>query len=177
MAEETTKEVQGSEAAPSKKKGLKTMLILAGVLVLEAATVVVTFMVSGGPKPAAAEHNSALIIDDSKKEAEELVIQDRFPNSRRGENYLYDTEIYLVTRRQHQPKVQEKLKAMSATIHAEIATVFRRADPSYMHEDDLQTLSRQIKGVLDEKFGKDADGEPIVLRVVITRCVEYRIDF
>jgi len=30
---------------------------------------------------------------------------------------------------------------------------------------------------MDNRLGTDVDGEPVVRRVLITRCTEYRIDF
>lgn len=167
-----------ADAAPKKKFPLKTLLMLAGVLLLEVVTIFVAFTMAGGPAPVSADHTGAnLLVDDGNKEAEELVIEDRFANSRRGDVYLYDTEIYVVTKKKHQEKVKADLKSMSAQVHSDMLTIFRRADPNFMHEDELQTLSRQIKAALDARIGRDADGEPIVRRVLITRCTEYRIDF
>jgi hypothetical protein len=167
-------------AAPKKRFPLKMLLALGGVLLLEVVTVVVVFALAGGPKTVSADQShtgAAALAEDGNKETEELVIQDRFANSRRGDVYLYDTEVYVVVRKRHQEKVKEQLKGMSAQIHADIATIFRRADPSFMHEDELQILSRQIKAALDLRFGPDPAGEPIVLRVLMTKCTEYRIDF
>ena len=177
MADEKNENTEGGKEPAKKSFPVKTILILVGVLVLELVTVLVAFSMAGGPEPVQADHQAAKLADDNNKEVEELVVEDRFSNSRRGDVYLYDTEIYLVVKKKHQTHVQEQLKAQSAQVHADIATIFRRADPTFMHEDELQTLSRQIKGVLDDRFGKDADGQPKILRILITRCTEYRIEF
>lgn len=167
-----------AEAAPKKKFSMKLMLMLGGVLLLEVVTVMVAFSMAGGPKPVSADHADAhKMVDDSNNEAEELVIEDRFANSRRGDVYLYDTQIFVVVRKKHQEKVKSDLKTMAAQVHTDILTIFRRADPSFMHEDELQTLSRQIKSALDSRLGRDGEGQPIVQRVLITRCTEYRVDF
>ncbi len=177
MAEQNETETT-TEAPPKKSVSLKTLLMVLGVLLLEVVTVVVAFSMAGGPDAVSADRTGAnLLVDDGNAEVEELVIEDRFANSRRGDVYLYDSEIYVVLKKKHQAKMQADLKSMSAQVHADILTIFRRADPTFMHEDELQTLSRQIKAALDNRFGKDADGEPIVRRVLITRCTEYRIDF
>ena len=164
------------QAAP-KKKIPKTALFVVAILLLEAVTVVITFSMSGGPATAKADRQIAALVDDSNQQVEELVLEDKFPNSRRGDVYLYDTQIYAVVRKKHQEKVKGQIKSMSAQIHADLGTVFRRADPSFMHEDELQTLTRQIKAVLDERFGRDPEGEPVIQRIVITKCTEYRIEF
>ncbi len=178
MADEKNENVAAGAEGTKKKFPLKTLLMLGGVLLLEVVTVFVAFTLAGGPEPASAGHAGAnMLVDDGNAEVEELVIEERFANSRRGDVYLYDSEIYVVVRKRHQNKIQADLKAMSAQIHSDILTIFRRADPTFMHEDELQTLSRQIKAALDNRIGSDADGAPIVRRVLITRCTEYRIDF
>jgi hypothetical protein len=169
---------KAAATAPAKKFPLKVVLTLVGVLALEVVTVFVAFSMAGGPAPVSADHKGAgTLVDDGNAEAEELVIEDRFANSRRGDVYLYDAEIFVVVRKKHQEKVKGQIKSMSAQLHADLATIFRRADPSFRHEDELQTLTRQEKAALDQRLGKDAEGEPVVLRALITRCTEYRVDF
>ena len=168
-------QTQAVEAAP-RKLNFRTLLILAVVLLLEVGTVVVTFLIAGGPSPAQADRSAALDAERANRPVEELVIQARFENSKRGDQYLYDTEIYVIVKQRNREHVKEQIKSMSARIHADVAAIFRRAEPSYMHEDELQTLGRQIKGMLDEMLGKDAEGESVVQRVLITRCTEYRAD-
>ena len=162
---------------PKKRAfSLKTLLILAAVLLLEVATAVVAFMLAGGPNEVQADRTGAMAAEQGEKQVEELVIEDRFANSKRGKVYVYDTEIYITIKMKHQEQVQNQLKTMSAQVHADMLTIFRRADPSYMHEDALLTLKRQIKAALDERLGNDAEGKSVVLKVVITRCTPYRAD-
>lgn len=178
MADDKNEDANKPVEPPKKRFPLKTLIMLVGVLLMEVITVVVAFSLAGGPEPVSADHTGAnTLVEDGNKEAEELVIEDRFANSRRGDVYLYDAEIFVVVRKKHQEKVKNDLKSMSAQVHSDILTIFRRADPSFMHEDELQTLSRQIKSALDARLGVDADGQPIVRRVLMTRCTEYRIDF
>lgn len=163
--------------APQKRRvSLKTALILAAVLLIEVATVGLTFMLAGGPAKVQAERGGAIGGNSAEREVEELIIQDRFANSKRGDVYLYDTQIYAVVKKKHLEQVQTQLKEQSAQVQHDIAVVFRRAEPSYMHEDELQTLSRQIHRVLSERFGKDENGDSVLKKVLITRCTEYRAD-
>ncbi len=182
MADEKAKADEAApgdgQPAPKKKKLPKAVLLLGAILLLEGVTVAVTFSMAGGPSAAHADrHGATAAADESNKDMEELVLEDKFPNSRRGDVYLYDTQIFAVVRKKHHDKVKEQVKGMTAQIRSDVATVFRRADPSFMHEDELQTLTRQIKAVLDERFGRDAEGQPIIQRVVITKCTEFRIEF
>jgi hypothetical protein len=65
---------------------------------------------------------------------------------------------------------------MQAQLSTEIATIFRRAEPSYMMEPDLATLSRQIGAVLVQKLGTDSEGEPYVMGTLIKKCIRIRAD-
>lgn len=170
-------QTQPAEAAkPAKRFSMKVVIALVAMLVIEGLTIVVTFSLAGGPAPVHAEEKHSAKHDEGAEEVEALVVRDRFANSRRGDVYIYDTEVYLVTRQRHLEDVTAKLESQSAQIRADIATAFRRAEPSYMQEDALQTLSRQIKAMLDERFGHDAEGRPVIERVLITRCTEYKVN-
>lgn len=164
-------------AAPAKKKfPLKTLLILAAVLLLEGLAITAVFMLGGGPAKleasGAAEDAAAL----AEKPVEELVIEERFQNTRTGRTYLYDTQVYILVRTKHQEQVKEKLESRKAQISSDIATIFRRAEPSHLLEPTLATLQRQIKASLDELFGKDEQGKEIVEKVLITKCTQIRVD-
>lgn len=172
MAEEKVTEV----GEPKKKLPIKTLLVIVAVLTLELVTAVVAYMMAGGPGDAVADRPGASIVDDGTKTVEQLVVEERFANSKQGGVFLYDTQIYIQIQQKNQAKAEEMLKNMSASISADIHTIFRRAEPSYMHEDALQTLTRQIKEVLDKHL-VDAEKKSMVEKVLITRCVEYRADF
>ena len=173
MAEETT----SPEQAPKKKLPIKTLAIIAGVLLLEMATAFGVYMMAGGANGSDAAVPPGFVLPDHSNDlVEELVIEDRFANSKQGPVFMYDTQIYIKVKLKFQPKVQELLKSMNASITADVATIFRRAEPSYMHEDALQTLTRQIKEVLDQRL-LDDEKKSMVEAVMITRCHEYRADF
>lgn len=172
MADETVTEIE----APKKKLPIKTLLVIGAVLALELVTAIVAYMMAGGPGDAVADRAGAQLVDDGTKAVEQLVVEERFANSKQGAVFLYDTQIYIQIQKKNQPKAEEMLKNMSATISADIHTIFRRAEPSYMHEDALQTLTRQIKEVLDKHLF-DEEKKSMVEKVLITRCVEYRADF
>ncbi len=172
MAEEQVTEV----AEPKKKLPIKTLMVIVVVLLLEMVTAIVAYMMAGGPDETMADRQGAALVDDGTAPVEQLVVEERFANSKQGAVYLYDTQIYIQIQKKHQPKAEEMLKNMSATISADIHTIFRRAEPSYMHEDALQTLTRQIKEVLDKHL-VDEEKKSMVQKVLITRCTEYRADY
>src|SRR5690606_10801136 len=146
-----------------KKLPLKPLLILLAVVLIEGAAISTAFLLSG--KPAAvsaevgAEKDEALKLEEP---IEELVVSDRFQNTRTGRTYLYDTEVYIIVRRRHQEQVKKLLEARRAQIRQDIRTIISRAEPAQLNEPTLATLTRQIRAVLDDRIGRDAqDGKPL----------------
>lgn len=156
---------------------LKAILVVLAVLLLEGGTIGVTMYLAGGPKAAQAKQLSS----DSQAKANETVelkvVDDRFPNTRTGKQFLYDTEVYVATKQKHRDTVKEALKSKKARISMAIGTIIRKADPSYFKEPTLATLRRQMKATLDEKIGTAPSGESYIRKVLITRCTPFRADF
>lgn len=179
MADEKTETAAPASAAPAKQGGgaMKTILVLAIVLGLEGATVGLTMWLSGGPKEVSAVGLDADAMAEQDKLVEVLVAKDRFPNVRTGRNFLYDTEIYVTLKNKNQAKVTAELEQMQAQMKTDLATLVRKAEPEWFQEATLATLRRQVKTILDERFGEDADGEPIIKEVLITKCIPFRADF
>jgi flagellar basal body-associated protein FliL len=163
-------------SGPSRKFSIRTLLILMGVLVLEAAAVSALFLLAGKP---ADVHASGAALDQAammEQPVELLAIEDRFQNTRTGRAYLYDTEIYIVVRQKHQEKIKADLESMHAQISTDVATIFRRAEPAHLLEPELSTLTRQIRAALDQRLGQDENGEPYVQEVLIRKCMQFRAD-
>lgn len=175
MAEPTTNLPQEAK----KKLPLKVILILAGLLLVEAAAIVTIFMVMGGPPEVQAKEEGALEDEAATGEqpAEELVVAGKFPNTKRGRTYIYDAEIYIVIKKKNQPKISEHIKSMTAQINSDIRTIIGLAEPNHLLEPTLATIKRQIKAALDERLGKDPDGNSFVEQVVITKFTQFRADF
>lgn len=157
---------------------LKALAILLAILALEGATIGVTMWLSG-PKAASAEGEAAAEEAAGDELIELLVLQEKFPNLRSGRQMLYDVEIYITAEQRHnkEDKLKERLESRRAQIVMEIATIVRRAEPSFFNEPTLATLRRQVKAVLDERLGTSDDGDPVVQEVLITRCTPFRADF
>lgn len=177
MADEEKKSEAGAvEEAGKKKLPMKTLIILVAALLIEAVAIVAVFMIAKGPEPIQADASLSEELASAEKQVEVLVIAEKFQNTRTGRSYLYDTEIYVIIRNKHMDKVDETIQGMQAQLSTEIATIFRRAEPSYMMEPDLATLSRQIGAVLVEKLGVDSEGEPYVMGTLIKKCIRIRAD-
>jgi len=177
MAEEKNKDATNAEASDGKKKlPIKTALILVVALLIEGAAITTVFVIAKGPEPLRADANLSDELTDQEKQVEVLVIADKFQNTRTGRSYLYDTEIYVLIRKKHVEEVDASIQRMQAQISTEVATIFRRAEPSYLMEPELATLTRQVGSVLVDKLGKDSDGEPFVQGTLIKKCIRIRAD-
>jgi len=159
--------------APKRKFPIKTIIALAVVLLIEGAAVSLVFLLAGQPADVKAEGAK---LDEAKlnQPTEMLLVEDRFQNTRTGRAYLYDTEIYMVVPNKHEKTVEGKLEQMKAQVTTEIATIFRRAEPAHLLEPELSTLTRQIKAMVDRKFGYDEEGEAYVQQVLIRKCMQFR---
>lgn len=174
MANETTKD----DAQPPAKKALpvKTLLILIVALLIEGVAITGVFMLARGPEPIKADADLSEKLAEQEREIEVLVIAEKFQNTRTGRSYLYDTEIYVIIRNKYAEEVDASIQGMQAQLSTEIATIFRRAEPSYLMEPELATLTRQISAVLTSKIGLDSDGEEFVLGTLIKKCIRIRAD-
>jgi flagellar basal body-associated protein FliL len=165
--------------AEEKKKGLPLLPIIAvaGVLIAEAVVIVGLFMLSGGPSAVKAEPGVVDEVALGQRPAEALVIAGKFQNTKSGRSFMYDTEIYVVVKQKHLDFVLERVAAMQASIQRDVTTIFRRAEPSHLREQELATLTRQVKAALDEHFGRDEEDEPIINEVLIAKCMEFASDY
>jgi len=173
MAEKDNKE----QVEAKKKLPLKTIAVLLAVLLIEAGAISAVFLLAGGPanvKGDAAEEDKEAM---ANRPVEQLVVQDKFQNTKTGRTYLYETEVYIVVRQKHQKKVEAELESKRAQITTDISTIFRRAGPVHLLEPTLATITRQIKAALDERLDPEEEtGESRVMEVLIRKCIQYKAD-
>src|SRR5688572_15540814 len=138
MSDQKPKEsaaVTDSGGAPAKKGlPLKTIIVMAAVLLIEGVAISAAFMIAGKPADVKAEKTAATEAEQGELPVEKLVIAEKFQNNRTGKTYLYDTEIYVVVKSKDDAVVTERLETMAAQIAADIATIFRRAEPAHLLE-------------------------------------------
>jgi flagellar basal body-associated protein FliL len=177
MADKPTSETP--DAPPAKSGGgLKTVIAIVAVLLLEGLTVGVMLFMTGGPKPVEGVELQPDQTADANKMAELLLIKDKFPNFQTGRHFLYDFEAYITVKASDNAgdALKTRLDSMKAQVQMEIATIVRSAHPSYFEEPTLATLRRQVKAVLDTRL-TDPDGKSLVQDLLITRCIPFRVDF
>lgn len=176
MADENKQQADAGAPEGKKKLPIKTAIVLLAALLIEGAAISTVFILAKGPEPLKADATVADEMAEAERHVEVLVIADKFQNTRTGRSYLYDTEIYVVIHNKDLDQIKQSIESMKAQLSTEIATIFRRAEPSYMMEPDLATLTRQINAVLQKKLGVDAEGEPYVIGTLIEKCIRIRAD-
>ena len=172
-------EAAAEKSGKGRESRFRTMLVICGLLLLEAAGIVGVMMLVGGePDDARA---GAMSGDPEQaaqdKVVEVLVLDDRLPNARTGITFLYDTEIYVQVKQKHSPPVQEELDQFYNEIRAEMSAIWRTSDPKHFQEPKLETLTRKVTALLQKRFGVDEEtGEPILHKCVIVMGTGFRVD-
>jgi hypothetical protein len=161
-------------AAAKKSSTLKVALLVLLVFVLEGATVFVTMVVAGGPGKAGAESLAVPKepVDDPLIEL--AVVKEQFANQRSGRVMIYDTEVYITVHKKDSDRIKHQIDTMQAQLASDLATIFRRAEPTYFLEPTLATLTRQIKASLDERMGHDSDNNPVIHDAFIKKCIGFQ---
>lgn len=169
---------EGNEnQAAQKKVPLKMFLIFSVVLMIEGVAISLVFLLSSGPEPVKADGAAMDLEALAEQPVEVLVIADKFQNTRTGRSYLYDTEVYIVIRQKYQEDVESDIETKRAQITADIATIFRRAEPAHLREFELATLRRQIEAALKNRLKPAEDNTSVIEEVLIGKCTEIRADF
>jgi flagellar basal body-associated protein FliL len=171
MAEQEQKQQNSRSVSP-----LMTLLVLAGVLFMQVGTVGAAYWLWGGPSQVKADGAAKDQAAEAEQPVEIQVIDAKFQNTRTGRSYLYDTEVYIVAKQKHKSFVNKRLKARKAQISTEIATIIRRAEPSYFDEPELSTLTRQFRAALNRVLGQTEQGQSYIDTVLIKKMTEFRTD-
>jgi flagellar basal body-associated protein FliL len=159
--------------APAKKGGLpiKTIGVVAALMIAEAAVVYFVFK-STGPKPAhAAEHAEKK--DNTEAETVEIeVVKDTFQNLQTGRIWFWAVEVYVQVKKSKQGEVEKKLSEKQAEIKEGINQIFARAQHSQLKEPDRQSLNRQITAYLRKALESESAGSngPLFERVIMPKC-------
>ena len=174
MADQQTPET--TQQAPKGGLPMMTLAVVGGALLLQIGVIAAVFFLAGGPAPVQAQGAVPDELANANKPVEVLLVKGKFQNTKTGRTYFYDTEIYVVVKRKHQEQVTGYIDSMTAQISEDTSIIFRRAEPSHLLEPTLNTLKRMLKASVDEKFGRDEEGLPIVEKVLITKFSQYRAD-
>ncbi len=178
MAKEKAPEAEAEVESERKKLPLRLIMLIGGVLVVEAAVIIGGLMLCGGPHLGeASEMTVTLDIPEDEKIVEVLVLDGRLPNNKSGITYLYGTEIYVQLKKRFAEQVTEELEQFRNEIKADITAIWRTSDPQHFQEPKLESLTRKVQALLADRFGVDQQsGEPIISKCVIVMGTGFRID-
>lgn len=180
MAEKPKAPESTSEADAPAKKGLpiKTLAIVAVLMVVEAAVVVFALGLMGPQASHAQTEQKDVAHDDSEDTMEIEVVSDKFQNLSTGRVWVWDLSIYLQVKNKNAEHVKAVMEQRSAEIKEGISQIISRAQHNQLKEPERQTLIRQIGAFLEKLRGMtDSDGRPLVERVMIPKCRGFPSDF
>ncbi len=162
----------------NRKSPLKLMIVLGGILAVEAVVIIGAMLVLGGPPDVeAAEVPAVMMAPEEERIVEILVLDAKLPNNKSGMTYLYDTEIYVQVKKRYSDQVDEELQQFRNEIKSEITAIWRTAEMRHFQEPRLESLTRRIQSMLSDRFGVDLQrDQPIISKCVIVMGMGFRID-
>ncbi len=169
------KQAPATEETPAKKSPLKVIILVAVIMIIEAGVLIGVAMVTGTPAVKAdsgflSEQEAAL-----NRVVEVPIVRDRFPNSKQGVLYLYDTQITARVKARNQKQIADFVEGNQALIKTTISALWRNAEPRHFDEPLLSTLTRQASEALKEIMPKDpTTGESLIDEVLLEGVTPYR---
>jgi len=154
-SEERARPGESEESAqPGRRRlPLTTLLVAAGVLLMEGTTVGVMMWLNRGPAAvsgAAPESNPMAPSED----VEELILEGKAANTKRGATYVYRFKIHAVLAKQDVTAVRAMLEKRKATVEDTVRQVVARLDPKDLDEEPkLVTFRRVLVAELEPVFG------------------------
>lgn len=166
-----------SSTARSSRLSLKVFMFVAMAMGLEAVVIIGAAIMTNTPEVQAGEFTAdpAAQLD---RIVEIPVVAQRFPNSKQGVTYLYETEIAIQVKARHQEPVTRILEENEARITTLVGTLWRQAEPRHFDEPHLSTLTRQLEEGLGDILGEDPNtNEPRLQGVLIPVLTGFRVDY
>lgn len=165
-------------AAPAKKKlPIKTIGIVAGVMIVEAVAVVGVFKAIS-PKMSNAHTTQELHNDDGDSLKEVKVADEKYQNMRSGENWMWQIVVTVQVKKRHADKVEGILKSREAEIRDGLRKIVANADQNMLKEPDSKALQRQFTEYLNKVIPVDEKtNEPLIEKILIPKCIGQSADY
>jgi hypothetical protein len=165
----------GEEQSPARKARKLPMLAIAvglGVLVMEATTVAVMMWLGGGPAKARGGVVAADAVSPAGEEVEEVLLEGKAANTKRGTTYLYVFRIYALLDKGDVEFVKTTLDRRRASIEDIVRQVVARLDPKDLDDDPkLVTFRRVLMTELEPIFGANR-----IKQLLIPEVTRRRMD-
>ena len=168
---ELTKKPQSSaspESAPKRKFPLRSVLILTGIMLVEAAVFGV-LMVAMKPRDAGGAQGAQLPAQPVDTSVELELAQFRAVNFQTGATIFYDLKIHLKVDVANKELVSSLVGKHEATLRDRLRTIVAEAEPRSFAETRLTTLKTKVMAMLDTVIG-----EGMVQEVLILDCTPFR---
>jgi hypothetical protein len=169
---------EAQESGANPKSVIRMILLVAGILFIEAVVILGAIIFFGGPMDVEASSSQATAqLPEEERIVEVLVLDSRLPNSKTGITYLYDVEIYVQVKSRYSVRVSDEFDQFRNEIKSDITAIWRQSDPREFQEPKLQSITRKIGALLNQRFGVDAEySEPIISKCVIVMGTGFRVD-
>jgi hypothetical protein len=169
---------KAAEAAPAKKGlPIKTLGIVAALMIVEGIGLVFVLGALGGPKASNAATDAKHLVSDDSEVIKELQVldkgDDKFQNMSSGQVWVWNVQVYVQVKKKNQDRVDRVLGDRSAEIKEGLSQIIGRAQIAQLKEPERQSLNRQVSALLEKIIGQDSDGKPLVERVLIPTCSGY----
>lgn len=175
MADEETKG-EATETPSAKSGGLKTILIVAALMVAQAGGMFVVMRMMGGPKAADATELEGLEGSGEEAPVEIELVKGQYQNMSTGRVWEWRVEVFLRVRQKNVAEIERVMARDEALIQEGISKIFGRAQDRHLREPGRETMTRQLTAYLNEIFGVDPDEFPIVDRVLIPELKGFPAD-
>ena len=168
-------EKDATKEAPARKSSLKIIIMVAVIMVIEAGVLIGVAMFTRSPQVKADSGFLSQQEQALNRIVEVPVVRDRFPNSKQGVLYLYDTQITARVKTRHQKAITDFAEGNQALIKTTIAALWRNAEPRHFDEPLLSTLTRQAEEALKQIMPKDpTSGESLIDEILLDGVPPYR---
>ncbi len=151
-----------------------TIIIVAAVVLMETCTVLIVMWLSSGPSEVAAA--SGVKADGSVvqgDEIEELIVEGKAINTKRGVTYVYRFKIHATVAKGDLPAVHEVLERRRATIEDAVRQVIARLEPRDLDEEpELTALRRALSHEFEQLFGPER-----IKKLLVPEWTRMRADY
>jgi flagellar basal body-associated protein FliL len=170
---------EGAAAAPAKKKlPIKTIGIVAGIMIAEAVAVFMIFNMIAPKKSSAHEDAAHVESSDAETIKEIQVVDEKFQNLASGRAFIWDTVVTVQVKKKHADSVEATLKSRAAELRQEMGRIVANADDAQLKEPNRETLLRQFTALLNKVVGEDEkSSDPLIERVLIPRLRGFPAEF
>lgn len=159
-------------AQPSHAMGtFKIAALTTALLVGEAAAIVGLFAFVGRPAASVAETPAAAAAEEIVEEIP--IFEGRLSNDRAGSVFVYDTDVYVQVRKSEAERIRREIERARHELRAEIAAIWRSADPAHFQEPRFETLTARVEAMLRDRFNRG--GRQGVVKAVVVSGAGLRL--